>query len=908
MIKKFQTVEQIESDFGNIKAISVSATTYQNLPKDIYVTGGTFSSGTAIFTNSTGGTFSVSGFGTGSGGGNGTVTNVSALSLGTIGTDVSSSVTNPTTTPLITLNLPSSSAINRGLLTPTDWNIFNNKQNALGFTPENIANKDQNNGYAGLDSTGKINPLQLPALAITDTFVVGSESAMLALVAEVGDIAVRTDLNKSFILRVAGASTLANWQELLTPTDSVQSVFGRQGVVVAQSGDYNTSQVTENTNLYFTNLRAISAPLTGYAPAPGAVASTDNVLQAFNKVNGNVALKQDNILAGTTAQYYRGDKTFQTLNSTVVPEGTNLYYTNARGIGSLLTGYVSGAGTVASTDSILQAIQKLNGNDGLKVDKTITISTTAPLTGGGDLSANRTISIPAATNSVNGYLTALDRTNFQTAFDNRITSLTTVGTSGPATLVGNVLNIPNYATGGGGGGGITNSGTIGTLPKTTTGGNLIDSIVKESGDTVTIGRLTISDTVVDFENGLITPFVSLLTPGTPWVTQSVVVRSGTFAAKSANIGNSTSSSMEYTNESLSSITFSCWYKVSSEPGYDKLRIFIEGGAIIVNDVSGEVDWTQMTTNILPNEKIVIRYTKDGSSTSGTDAAYIDDVFISNAVNKTGELIVNTKITTSTISASNYIGLPQINQPIIKSGSDIFGNTYRTDNSANVNGNNVIAFGRSAGGGGSSDDNRILIGEGAGNNSTSVYQSIFIGRQTGVNADGSYSSVFIGQRAGGESLRGPFNSFMSNFIGFKAGDGARSSYSNLIGFKAGHYTNTVNDIGNNNIIIGTSISLPSAATNSINIGGVLFGSGTYFDTDENSAPSIVPTVGGKIGINVVAPTANLDIAASTTAQALMRLRVGPAPTAPNDGDVWLESNTTTGLKIRIAGVTRTITLT
>jgi hypothetical protein len=36
---------------------------------------------------------------------------------------------------------------------------------------------------------------------------------------------------------------------------------------------------------------------------------------------------------------------------------------NAAVIGKVLTGYVSGAGTVAATDNILQAIQKLNGND-----------------------------------------------------------------------------------------------------------------------------------------------------------------------------------------------------------------------------------------------------------------------------------------------------------------------------------------------------------------------------------------------------------------------------------------------------------------------------------------------------------------------------------------------------------------
>jgi hypothetical protein len=40
--------------------------------------------------------------------------------------------------------------------------------------------------------------------------------------------------------------------------------------------------------------------------------------------------KQPLITAGTTAQYYRGDKTFQTLNTTAVPEGTNLYWTDAR--------------------------------------------------------------------------------------------------------------------------------------------------------------------------------------------------------------------------------------------------------------------------------------------------------------------------------------------------------------------------------------------------------------------------------------------------------------------------------------------------------------------------------------------------------------------------------------------------
>jgi hypothetical protein len=71
----------------------------------------------------------------------GTVTSVAALTIGTAGTDLTSTVANPTTTPVITLNVPDASATARGALTSTDWNIFNNKQNALGFTPEDVANK-----------------------------------------------------------------------------------------------------------------------------------------------------------------------------------------------------------------------------------------------------------------------------------------------------------------------------------------------------------------------------------------------------------------------------------------------------------------------------------------------------------------------------------------------------------------------------------------------------------------------------------------------------------------------------------------------------------------------------------------------------------------------------------------------
>jgi hypothetical protein len=61
----------------------------------------------------------------------GTVTSVAALTLGTTGTDLSSTVANSTTTPVITLNVPTASATNRGALSSTDWSTFNSKEPAI---------------------------------------------------------------------------------------------------------------------------------------------------------------------------------------------------------------------------------------------------------------------------------------------------------------------------------------------------------------------------------------------------------------------------------------------------------------------------------------------------------------------------------------------------------------------------------------------------------------------------------------------------------------------------------------------------------------------------------------------------------------------------------------------------------
>lgn len=90
--------------------------------------------------------------------------------------------------------------------------------------------KGANNGYAPLDSAGLLPTIHLPPLAVNDVFTAASDAAMQALNAQVGDMCIRTDTGKTYVLSAAPASTLANWKEIMA-AGAVQSVNGKTGVV-----------------------------------------------------------------------------------------------------------------------------------------------------------------------------------------------------------------------------------------------------------------------------------------------------------------------------------------------------------------------------------------------------------------------------------------------------------------------------------------------------------------------------------------------------------------------------------------------------------------------------------------------------------------------------------------------------
>jgi hypothetical protein len=102
-------------------------------------------------------------------------------------------------------------------------------QNALDLKLD-LAKIGLANGAASLDASRKIPSSQIPPLSV-NSVEVDSQAAMLALPDVEGTTAVRTDINKNYILS-PDASILSNWVQLATPDASIQSVNGQTGTVL----------------------------------------------------------------------------------------------------------------------------------------------------------------------------------------------------------------------------------------------------------------------------------------------------------------------------------------------------------------------------------------------------------------------------------------------------------------------------------------------------------------------------------------------------------------------------------------------------------------------------------------------------------------------------------------------------
>lgn len=100
-------------------------------------------------------------------------------------------------------------------------------------------------GSASDLTTGTIPTSVLPPLAINEVFEAANQAAMLALSAQRGDVAIRSDQGRSYILAADDASVLANWKQI-TAAGDVTSVAGKTGAVSLVKGDVGLSNV-DNT-------------------------------------------------------------------------------------------------------------------------------------------------------------------------------------------------------------------------------------------------------------------------------------------------------------------------------------------------------------------------------------------------------------------------------------------------------------------------------------------------------------------------------------------------------------------------------------------------------------------------------------------------------------------------------------
>lgn len=238
--------------------------------------------------------------------GSGTVTSVAALTLGTTGTDLSSSVATGTTTPVITLNVPTASATNRGVLSSADWTTFNNKGSGT-VTSTSVVSA---NGFAGTVATATTTPAITISTSITGVLK-GNGTAISAATSgtdySAGTSALATGIIKS--TTTTGALSIAVAADFPTLN---QNTTGSAGSVAnaLTAGTGLTATATYNGSAAITfnaTGTTINSQTTGYTLIAGDAGKTISI------TTGGVTIPSSVLAAGNIVTIYNNSASSQTI-------------------------------------------------------------------------------------------------------------------------------------------------------------------------------------------------------------------------------------------------------------------------------------------------------------------------------------------------------------------------------------------------------------------------------------------------------------------------------------------------------------------------------------------------------------------------------------------------------------------
>jgi hypothetical protein len=595
------------------------------------------------------------------------------------------------------VSISQASGSSNGYLSSTDWSTFNNKQAALngtGFvkisgTTISYDNSTYLTTISGISAGGELsgtyaNPSLVNSavtgkvltglnltpggtIADTDTILGAFGKVQNQISALVGGVMYQGTWNAStnspsitssvgtkghyYIVSVAGSTNIngiTDWKvgdwiifngstwDKVDNTDAVSSVNGYTGAV-----SLVTSDVAESGSLYFTNARAIGSTLTGYTSGAGTISSSDSILTAIQKLNGNIG----SLVTGVSSVFGRtGAVTAQSgdYTTTQVTEGTNLYYTQSRfdtafsgktttnlteGTNLYYTdGRVSANADVSANTAARHAAVTLGTANGLSLSTqqlslglassttngalsstdwstfnakqsaltfgnlTETTSSVLTITGGSNavIGSGTTIQVKQASGSQAGFLSAADWTTFnskQNALTNPITGTGTTNTlpkfTGTSTI-GNsnitdtgsliTLNSNSYINGG-----------LGIGTSSLNGRNLlIDRTL--TGLTVSISVFNISTIASDVTN---TASSFRSSPST----QAAAFTLGTlnhFQATNATIGagSSVTTQVGYSVSALSAATNNYGFRGQLASATDRWNLYMDGTA--ANYMAGKV--------------------------------------------------------------------------------------------------------------------------------------------------------------------------------------------------------------------------------------------------------------------------------------------------------------------------------